>query len=198
MQPWGRVQVSPQRIHITISLSCFADSEAPTRREKLIVCRPQAKASKQTLDRLEPEGWWCWLPITSPPTNQKNFRKLTTPSLNHSYKTPHNPLQGGTHSLEGISPPWPPFAWQSNKAVLSYFTQNSVSDFRYQGTEAKFRLHHRQARCTFQRVLQGSSGAVYKAPTWCWSCQAQFCPPGVSPIFCVSGPWPTAGSVDQG
>jgi len=26
----------------------------------------------------EIEGWWCWLLITSPPTNQKNVQKLTT------------------------------------------------------------------------------------------------------------------------
>ena len=65
------------------------------------------------------------LPLTSPPTNQKNVHELTTPSLNHSYKTPHYSLQGGSHSLEGMSPLWPPFAWQSSKAILFYFTQNS-------------------------------------------------------------------------
>ena len=36
------------------------------------------------------------------------------------YKTPHYPLPGGTHSLEGIS--------QGKKAVSFYFTQNSVSE----------------------------------------------------------------------
>ena len=51
---------------------------------------------------MEPEGWWCWLPITSPPANQKNIHKLATPcSLNHN--TPHDPFQGGSHSFEGSS-----------------------------------------------------------------------------------------------
>ena len=31
VQPWGRVLVPPQEIYITIYLSCFADTEIPTR-----------------------------------------------------------------------------------------------------------------------------------------------------------------------
>ena len=41
VQPWGRVLVPPQGIRRTISLSCFADSETPTRWENLRVCCPQ-------------------------------------------------------------------------------------------------------------------------------------------------------------
>ena len=29
----------------------------------------------------ESEGWQCWLPLISPPTNQKNIHKLITPSF---------------------------------------------------------------------------------------------------------------------
>ena len=100
MQPWGRVQVSPQRIHITISLSCFSDTESPTRWEKLTVCCPQA-LRPQT--QLEPEGWWCWLPLTSPPTNQKNVRELITPSLNHYYKTPPTCSRSGHTVLKALA-----------------------------------------------------------------------------------------------
>ena len=42
VQPWGRALVPPQGIHVTISLSCFEDTETPTRWEKLKVCCPQA------------------------------------------------------------------------------------------------------------------------------------------------------------
>ena len=35
VQAWGRVLVPPQGIHKTIYLSCFADTETPTRWEKL-------------------------------------------------------------------------------------------------------------------------------------------------------------------
>ena len=38
---------------------------------------------------MEPESEWSWL--TSLPANQKNVHHLTTPSLNHSYKSPHHP-----------------------------------------------------------------------------------------------------------
>ena len=48
------------------------------------------------------------------------------PFLNHDYKELHYPLQGGTHNSEGISLLWPPFTWQSNKATLVYFIQNSL------------------------------------------------------------------------
>ena len=94
--------------------------------------------STETPDRLEGKGWWCWLPLTSPPTNQKNVHELTMPSLNHYYKTPHYTLQVGTHSFEGISPLWPPLP---GKAIKLFFStspktlslrNNSVSGYRGQ------------------------------------------------------------------
>ena len=62
------------------------------------------------------------------PTNQSE----KCPRADHSlllehYKT-HYRLQGGTHSSEGNSLLWSPLP-ESNKAVLFYFTQNSVSAF---------------------------------------------------------------------
>ena len=36
-QPWGKVLVPHQQIHPTISLSCFADTETPSRWEKLTI-----------------------------------------------------------------------------------------------------------------------------------------------------------------
>ena len=32
--------------------------------------------STWTPDQLEPEGWWCWLPFTSPPTYQENVHEM--------------------------------------------------------------------------------------------------------------------------
>jgi len=34
------------------------------------------------------------------------------------YKTPHSPLQGGSHGLQGISPLWPPLPAKAMKATL--------------------------------------------------------------------------------
>jgi len=48
-------------------------------------------------------------------------------SQNHYYKTPHYPFQVDTQSW-GPYPTVTPFAWQSNKAILTNFTQNSVSE----------------------------------------------------------------------
>ena len=82
----------------------------------------------KTPDLLERESWWCWLLVTSPPTNQKNVHELIMPSLNHYYKTFPYSFQGRTYSFQGISPLWPPLAWQSSKAIFFYFTQNCPWD----------------------------------------------------------------------
>ena len=47
-------------------LSCFEDAESPTCQVEEVNCMLPTSTCW-----LEPEGWWCWLPITSP-TNQKN------------------------------------------------------------------------------------------------------------------------------
>ena len=67
-----------------------------------------------------PEGWWCWLLLTSPSTHQKNVHKLIMPSLNNYFKTFHYLLQVGTPGFEGISPLWPPSPGKVKK--LSFFT----------------------------------------------------------------------------
>ena len=90
--------VPPRGTHATSS-SRLAGTEAPSGGEVLPVCCPHLVDANQ----LEPEGWWCRLPITSPPTNQKTVCELIKPhSLNTV--TPHYTLQGGS---EGISPLWP-------------------------------------------------------------------------------------------
>ena len=72
-----------------------------------------------TPHQLEPEGWWCWLLVTSPPTNQKNVPALSTPSLNHHYAASHYPLQAGIHSSVGSSPLCPPLSGQTVKLLFS-------------------------------------------------------------------------------
>ena len=51
-----------------------------------------------------PEGWWCWLLLTSPPTHQENVHDMIMRSLNHYFKTSHYLLQVGRHNFEGMSP----------------------------------------------------------------------------------------------
>ena len=92
--------------------------------------------SRETPDGLEPEGWWCRLPLTSPPANQKNVHELITPPLSHYYETSHYPLQGGTRSSEGISLLWPPLPGKAIKLFFSTLPKtlsrrfNLVSGYR--------------------------------------------------------------------
>ena len=99
-------------------------------------------ASMKTPDQLEPEGWWCWLPLSPLPTNQ-NIDKMFTPSLNHYHKT-HYTLQVETHTYKGISPLWPPLpAKTKEKPKLRKFCSTSSQTCLWDlilcwGTEARF------------------------------------------------------------
>ena len=94
----------------------------------MMLCCPQL-CGPQTVG---PENWWCWLLLISPPAHQKNVHELITPYF--YYKTCHYLPQVGTRGLEGIS--LHPFARQSSKTILFYFTQNSVSEIWF-GTSAQ-------------------------------------------------------------
>ena len=49
-EPWGRILVPHQWIHITISLSCSSDTETPSRWEKLTINDGMLPPNTQTLD----------------------------------------------------------------------------------------------------------------------------------------------------
>ena len=72
-------------------------------------------------EQLEPEGLWCWLPLASPPANQRRVHELTTPTLSHYYKTPLYPCL--RHTVLKSLAYCGAFAWQSNKAIPFYFIQ---------------------------------------------------------------------------
>ena len=74
----------------TGSLSCFADTESPTRWEKLTVRRPQERGA-QTCWNQKVEDEDSRLPHHPP------VRGKSTPTLNHGSTTPHYPHQVGTH-----------------------------------------------------------------------------------------------------
>ena len=63
-------------------------------------------------------------PIYSPATGQRKIHALFEPWLYKS-SLPH---QVGTHTVLRGQPAVAPFAWQSNKAMLFYFTKHSVSE----------------------------------------------------------------------
>ena len=90
-------------------------------------CRPQA-------GRLEPEGWWCWLPVSSSPDHQKNAMSGSCPFWTITIKLLTTPSRSG-HSFEGISLLWPPLP---DQAINFFFTLpktlslkfNLVSEYR--------------------------------------------------------------------
>ena len=96
------------------------------------VCCPQAHGQQiawnQKVDNAR-------LPLTSPPTTQKNGHKLI---MNHYSKTSHYPLQGGTHSFEGISLLWPSLLDKTIKLIFSTSPQTPRFRSVYQCTEARF------------------------------------------------------------
>ena len=139
MLPWGKVLVPCLGIQTATSLSCFADTETLNMWEKSTVnwlmmvhcpqaCRPQA-------GRLEPEGWWCWLPVSSSPDHQKDAMSWSCPFWTITIKLLTTPSRSG-HSFEGISLLWPPLPGQAIN--LFFFTLpktlslkfNLVSEYR--------------------------------------------------------------------
>ena len=85
------------------------------------VCHPQAYRPQTGWNQKTDDA-------ASQLTNQKNVHKVITSSLNHYCTTPHYRLQVGGHSFLRALAAVASFAWQSNKAILFYFTQNSVSE----------------------------------------------------------------------
>ena len=122
----------------------------------------------RTSDQLESEGWWCWLPLTTPPPkNQKNIDKMFTPSLNHYHKT-HYTLQVETHSYKGISPLWPPLpAKTKEKPKLTKFCSTSSQTCLWDlilcwGTEA------RCDGCERWTVKKAECWRIDAFELWCW------------------------------
>ena len=128
--PWGRVLVPHEGIHTTISLSCFAATETPTRWEKLTICCPQARRPQTSWNQKD-DDTDSHLPHHQP------IRRTST-SLSHPlyYKTPHCLLQVRTHSFEGINPLWSPLPGKAIKLFFSTSPKtlslriNSVSGYR--------------------------------------------------------------------
>ena len=117
-----------QQIHITISLSYFADTETPSRWEKLMISNGLLPTSMQTPGR---KGWWCRLLLISPTTKQKNVHQLITPSFNNYYKTSHYLLQVGTCGFDSISPLSPPLPGKVIKLAFSTSLKTLVSEIQF-------------------------------------------------------------------
>ena len=83
--------LNPSGLHSTGSLSCFADTESPTRWERLTVPCSQA-CGAQTCWNQKAEGADSRLP-------HHPVRGGSTPASNHGSTTAHYPHQVGTHTV---------------------------------------------------------------------------------------------------
>ena len=132
VQPWGRVLVPPQGIHISVSLSSSTELKPPTnggvnylmkqssfqREGHSLITSRTTKAHQET----------TWGQIKGIQALHTPWSLSATPALTQCYKTPHQ-ISLGWDSVWGHEPTVSSFiAWQSNKAILFYFPQNSVSE----------------------------------------------------------------------
>ena len=101
--------------YITVSLSCFADTETPTRWEKLTVCCPQAGRS-QTCWNQKVGDAHSHLPHHQP--IRRVSMSWARPLWTITIKLLTNPSRSG-HSFEGISPLWPPLPGKALKLFSS-------------------------------------------------------------------------------
>ena len=75
-----------------MSLSYFADTETPSRWEKLMIKDSKLATSTQTPGQLETMLFL----LSSPLTHQENVQELVTSSLNNYYKTSYHFPHGNT------------------------------------------------------------------------------------------------------
>ena len=128
----GQVPVSPSRDthNNTLELLCWHWN--PHQLGEVNCLLP---TSKETADLLEPQGWECWLPLTSPPANQNNVQSCSC-RLWTRITTLLTTCSKGTHSFGHFSLLWPSLA---GKVIKLFFPTspktlsprfNSVSWYR--------------------------------------------------------------------
>lgn len=83
VQPWGRVLILPQGRHTTMSLSCFADTEPPTKWKIITI-------------------WWSILCSIEMVTQFKNLENHRSPSRNHLM-----PNDFWIEGMQSLHAPWP-------------------------------------------------------------------------------------------
>ena len=107
----GQSLVSHQWIYAKISLSYSADTETPSRWEKLWYAAHEHVEARSV--RLEADG--CWLLLTnSPPNHQKNVHELITSSFTIKLVTIFLTLEHSFKSTSLLCPPLPDKATSSS------------------------------------------------------------------------------------
>ena len=132
-QPWGRLLVPHHQIHSTVSLSHSGDTETPSRWEKLRINNANHKWIDSGQLNLKVDTVDSYLPHHQP-IRRKSMSWSHPLQCDHTlsnYCLCHYLSQGGMHGPEGTGLLFPSFARQSNKAILFYFTPNSVYEIQF-------------------------------------------------------------------
>ena len=129
VQPWGRVLVPPQGTPITVSSELFIELKPPNKWKTSAFFMPEKTSWGQIKRRTGP----AHILILS-----ENL------PLTYDYKTPHHILPGWDTQLLGQEPTVCPFDWQSNKALLCYFTQHSLSEVHFDTSAQRPSFWHQQ------------------------------------------------------
>ena len=116
-----------QQIHTTISLSYFADTETPSRWEKLMIKDSMLPTSMQTPGQLETMPFSTFL-TTHPSGKCPGAGHILFEQLLWNFSLSSARWDAWFWEQE---PTVALFAWQRNKAILFYFTQNSVSEIEF-------------------------------------------------------------------
>ena len=125
-QPWGKVLFPLQWIHMAISLRYSAETETPSRWEKLTLNGSVLPTSLQTPDQLDLKFADAdsylphYQPIRRMPMSwSRPLWTIIIKLLTIFHKLGHKILRASAHCG--------PLSLANNKATLFYFTQNSVS-----------------------------------------------------------------------
>ena len=84
--------------------------------------------STKTPGQLQLESWWCWLPITSPPTDWKNVHELSHPPL---WTITIKFLTTLSRSGHVVLRAWPPLPGKAIKQFFFFFLLHPKLSLRF-------------------------------------------------------------------
>ena len=208
----GQASASPPLTTHNSAFELFCRYWNPFRWEKLLshkVCCPRACGPQSSW----PEGWGCWLRLTSaPPTHEKSVRPLIMPPLNSCHKA-HCPPTCGRLVSRALARGGP-LAWQSSEASFPaapkalrlgfYWVYAERLSFRHHGWASLISVWgrgrgHAAETVTSQRAWTwGPSGlAVSRGAMWAWTSPSPLGDPVASSVEWRPHFFPRCGRLDN-
>lgn len=122
-------------------LWAFYRTKNPDKWKTLVFFIPEEKKSQFDIpERLIRTPWSQIKGMQALPSSLRYQQPCPEPLL----ETPHHILPGWDTQLSGQEPTVCPFDWQSNKALLCYFTQHSLSEVHFGSSAQRPSFWHQQ------------------------------------------------------